>query len=661
MSQRKTLGGERLGSGSKLKVDLHSYERSTHDLGYIWRNTQSPGTLVPYMSMVALPGDTFDIELNADVKTHPTVGPLFGSFKLQLDVFSCPIRLYQRMLHNNKLGIGMDMSQVKLPLIQLAGLRPMTTSTVPVEQQQINQSSIFAYLGMRGIAGMMDVAGKTVQKNAVPYLAYWDIFKNYYANKQEPNAYVIHAQLASISSGIVYIDGASYDLVNGTIGSDLPTPMLLSDSYGAIEGTNLYIEAITQNVVLAQSSTDEITVKLTDVWDEVTINDARTLIQFSKPKKGFEIDTPYYLVNCGVDSTGQEENMRPTLTSFPLTNIDTMRENILAAPTNAPYVINGTALTPYNLAAAIKSDVFKMYAVHPQEGLAVKTYQSDMFNNWISTEWIDGANGISAVTAISTAGNKFTIDSLNIAKKVYDMLNRIAVSGGSYQDWLETVYDHQSKWRAEGPVYMGGLSKEIVFQEVVSTATTGEQDPLGSLAGRGVLGKKHKGGKVTVKCDEPSYIVGIVSITPRVDYSQGNSWDTNLLTVNDLHKPALDQIGFQDLLTEKMAFWDNTVTAGNIVKYSAGKQPAWIDYMSNFNRCYGNFADPRNEMFMTLNRRYNINKTTARISDLTTYIDPGKYNYAFANTDISAMNFWVQIAVDCIARRKMSAKIIPNL
>ena len=112
---KKNLGGDRLGSGNKMEVALHNYERSTHDLGYIWRSTMASGTLVPFMNMVALPGDTFDIDLNADVKTYPTAGPLFGSYKLQLDVFTCPIRLYQGVLHNNKLGIGLKMSEIKLP------------------------------------------------------------------------------------------------------------------------------------------------------------------------------------------------------------------------------------------------------------------------------------------------------------------------------------------------------------------------------------------------------------------------------------------------------------------------------------------------------------------------------------------------------------------
>ena len=102
---------------------------------------------------------------------------------------------------------------------------------------------------------------------------------------------------------------------------------------------------------------------------------------------------------------------------------------------------------------------------------------------------------------------------------------------------------------------MGGMSDEIVFQEVISQSAT-EQEPLGSLAGRGKLAYNKRGGYLKIKVEEPSYIIGIVSITPRVDYSQGTKWDRNLQTMNDLHKPALDAIGFQDLITSKMAWWD---------------------------------------------------------------------------------------------------------
>ena len=49
MGTNKTLGRERLGAGKKMKVELHNYGRSTHDLGYIFRSSMSAGTLIPFM------------------------------------------------------------------------------------------------------------------------------------------------------------------------------------------------------------------------------------------------------------------------------------------------------------------------------------------------------------------------------------------------------------------------------------------------------------------------------------------------------------------------------------------------------------------------------------------------------------------------------------
>lgn len=246
------------------------------------------------------------------------------------------------------------------------------------------------------------------------------------------------------------------------------------------------------------------------------------------------------------------------------------------------------------------------------------------------------------------------------------MLNRIALSGGTYDNWLEAVYDHDRLTTAQSPIYHGSLIKELAFQEVVSTADStvnGEAQSVGTLYGRGKLTQKHKGGKMVIKADEPSYIMGIVSITPRIEYSQGNKWDNNLKTFDDFHKPDLDQIGFQDLITDALAWQDTKIDAatGNITYQTVGKQPAWINYMTNVNETFGNFAEEEQEMFMTLNRRYDINETSGDIEDLTTYVDPSKYNYIFADTNLDSQNFWVHISKKITARRKMSAKQIPNL
>jgi hypothetical protein len=662
MAIQKTLGGDRLGSGKKMKVALKNFERSTHDLSRIWRSTMAPGTLVPFFKEIALPGDTWDIRLNANVMTLPTLGPLFGSFKMQLDLFQVPIRLYNARLHMNELGIGMNMSNVKFPLLKITSRSlALYDGTTSLENWQVNQSSLLAYLGFRG-NGYSNSGDPALANsiNAIPMLAYWDIYKNYYANKQEEIGAYLTGYSGSTAVSSVSINGTAKTPVDNFTAVTLKSsdniriaipPELSKDDYLAVFDDNSRVELkyISNNIYTKNLSGSK----------------AITLVGISygyvgKKLKGFVFN-------------GVENNKMINVKTFPLKNIDNMREKILKHLSNSALVLdykdqNGDEEIPYYDVSGYRSVSNSNKAQDSQNGLALKTYQSDIFNNWLSKEWIDGTNGINAITAIDTSSGSFTIDTLNLSKKVYDMLNRVAVSGGSYEDWLQAVYSHNVYRRAESPIYLGGLSKEVIFQEVVSNSGA-EPDsvmyqeggqPLGTLAGRGKLSDKHKGGYIVCKVDEPSYIIGIVSLTPRVDYSQGRDWDINLKTLDDLHKPSLDQIGFQDLVTEQMAFWERHFISGDPVSYSAGKQPAWINYMTSYNKTYGGFADPNDQMFMTLNRRYEMDENF-RIKDLTTYIDPMKFNYIFADTRRDAQNFWVQIASDVTARRKMSAKVMPNL
>ena len=64
-------------------------------------------------------------------------------------------------------------------------------------------------------------------------------------------------------------------------------------------------------------------------------------------------------------------------------------------------------------------------------------------------------------------------------------------------------------FRAETPVYEGGMSTTIDFEAVVSNSASvasGIEEPLGSLAGRG-FNRGKNGGKIVIKCNEPCYII----------------------------------------------------------------------------------------------------------------------------------------------------------
>lgn len=661
---KTNIGGDRLGSGNKEQVISKHFERSTHDLSSIWRSSMACGTLVPFMSLLALPGDKWDINLNCEILTLPTVGPLFGSFKVQLDVFCIPMRLYNADLHMNQLGVGLDMSRIKLPLLELKAQNDEEPTLG--DNSQVNPSSIHKYLGISGIGNPTNFNNSTITRdfNAIPYLAYWDIYKNYYANKQEERGFVIHADEADagadqgIEKCIVF---SAFNEVADIFNN--PTNLAFNSS----TRLEIYFKETAEEpdpsaIIIRRDGTG---IALTNLFNVNEWNDTEkvlTCTAFSSLTTTFSYDVdPQNVPTVG----GLGAYI--TLKEFPLENIDNMKKSILQHSSANAFKLTEASPSPYgdSLGSFNNNGEFVRSVVFSQEGLGLKTYQSDLFNNWIDTEWIDGSNGVNEVTSVDTTGDSFTIDALNLASKVYAMLNRIALSGGTYDDYLDAVYTHKRKSNTESPVYHGSLIKELVFQEVISNAEAGSngEQPLGTLAGKGRLTQKHKGGKMMIKVDEPSYIMGLVSLTPRISYSQGNNWDMNLKTFDDFHKPDLGAIGFQDLITDQMAWQSTDISSidGALTFATVGKQPAWINYMTDLDRVYGNFADSNKDMFMVNNRRFDINNDTGVIEDLTTYVDPSKFNFIFAQTELDAQNFWVHISKDITARRKMSAKVIPNL
>ena len=624
-----------------MAVSLHEYNMSTHDLSTIVRNTQSPGTLVPNLCIVAQKGDTFDIDIDSNVLTHPTTGPLFGSFKLEHHIYTCPVRLYNSWLHNNRTKIGLNMEKVKLPQISVT-LKTLldTPSNDELQWIQINPSCLLAYLGIRGYANTPQSGEKTISKNALPILSYFDIFKNYYANTQEETFYMIG------TSPLIKV------IING---KNIPNNDDITPQLGTINSSSVIKinpKTITKDEIRFRLRTSNyarekiLTADDIGTWDDsgasITINTTKVI-------------TTSYI-------TAIYSTKRTSLEKYPLENLDIIRDNILMTPGDTVFDLSNPKMstTPFiNFTKRTKEQ--NLVTTNPQFGLCLKTYNSDVYQNWINTEWIEGASGINEASAVDVADGKLSMDALNLAQKVYNFLNRIAVSGGTYKDWLETVYTGGNYMeRCETPMFEGGVSQEIVFQEVISNSAS-QDEPLGTLAGRGVTTGRQKGGHIRIKVTEPCYIMCICSITPRIDYGQGNTWDSYLKTMNDWHKPALDGIGYQDSLNGERAWWTDYLSDGPLlVRTAAGKTVAWINYMTNVNRTFGNFAPEMPESFMVLNRNYSMDNN-GQIEDLTTYIDPVKFNYIFADTNLDAMNFWVQTKFDIKVRRLISAKQIPNL
>lgn len=700
MSEKKTLGGDRLGSGKGMKFQLPNFERSTHDIGKVWKSSMTVGTLVPVFNEIGLNGDTFSFNTEALIRTIPTNAPLLGTFKFQLDFFSIPMRLYNGLTHSNAINIGLDISDVMFPKMEL-----LSTCLNPdkyadnINTSQLSSSCLHNYLGLKGI-GMFDFTDEdrtTVYKKfqCIPHLGYYDIYKNYYANKQENVGKIVTANIDETEVDLV----RAYQITENNVNwvecrtSTNPAGVTIPNGYKfEFFWFNTYdYENFADSRTLQASNDKPIQLEFDGKVDISTIrlfkktSEAATATYVEVPSTAFKCVTNDNTNNVFVYATGTkkigvtgvmfsnfiDETATPEILTFPLENIDKMKFAILRdVGLGNEFIVNNENLEPYQTLHTQTGQGYQK-SKYPLVGLALKTYQSDIFNNLMSTATI---NQVKAATNVAVTNGQFSLDSLFLANKTMKMLTAIAVAGGTYQDWQQAVYG-DSPTTYEIPMYHGSMSAEIGFEEVVSTAevTTARGDqPLGTLAGKGKILNK-KGGNIEIKVNEPSFIMAIASITPRIDYSQGNKFYfmDDFQTFDDLHKPQLDGIAYQDVPTETMAWWSRMKLTedGNYVTYSAGKTPAWMFYMTNYDEVHGDFMAGETLDLMVLNRKYELNRNlgeaqprrTTPIEDLTTYIDPVKYNYAFADGKITAQNFWVQIAVDCQLRRKISAKIIPTM
>lgn len=656
MSITRTLGKNTLGDNNKMKVAMRDYDMSTHDISTVFRSSVGVGMLVPFCKILCQKGDIIDLDLINKTLSQPTLGPLFGSFKLQHFMFFGGFRLYNSWLHNNRTGIGMKMSDIKIPM-----MTANTTGTSTEAYTNISSSALYKYLGWSKSRRIGTNATTGVLKNGVPLLLYLDIFKNYFANTQENKFYMLK--------------GAGNITLN------------ISDTYQSSDDGYYKIGTDQYSVHFTKTTTIETTIETKDYqrfWDSIKVRVILSNGSFQTTNLG-RLTTnaltkkitlnavsaePYATILQFQTTQATASFVKTELGQYDLKVLDEIRDVILHKKGNETLIISGgTTGTDQNGSPELSTFIKNLIDSQSNKlgGMLLKTYDSDIFNNWIKKEWVEGAGSITDRTTIDVSDGQLTMDMLNLQQKVYNMLNRIAVSGGTYKDWLETVYT-AGKYleRPETPVFIGGMTQYIEFDEVISKSATETQygnQPLGDIAAIGRGGKPTNSGHIHYQCEEPGYIIGLMAITPMIDYSQGNDFDLNLQTIDDIHKPALDGIGYQDLIQEQMvgetSVYSNGGTINNLNHLSANKTLAWIDYMTNYNRTFGDFAAGEALDFMVLNRRYDVQNN--QIKDLTTYIDPQKYIEIFADTAIDSQNFWVQTVVNATRRGNYSAKQIPFL
>ena len=216
---------------------------------------------------------------------------------------------------------------------------------------------------------------------AVPLLGYYDIFKNFYANTQEENFYTIGATDAINKIIVVQTAGGKHesntpDKINIGIANGDTVLIYPINTYEANELTVTWIDAATETPKVGKPTEFGTWNKTTGRWavkmPETTVGVLMSIIP----------------------------NNRVKLRSYPLEEIEEMRDQILQTKGNTTYTIKKTNDTP-DLYKGFTNRLpsKKLNTTSSQYGLAIKTYNSDLLQNWINTEWIEGVSGINEISA----------------------------------------------------------------------------------------------------------------------------------------------------------------------------------------------------------------------------------------------------------------------
>ena len=107
-----------------------------------------------------------------------------------------------------------------------------------------------------------------------------------------------------------------------------------------------------------------------------------------------------------------------------------------------------------------------------------------------------------------------TVTDLRRAFKLQEWLEKNARAGSRYVEMLLAHFGiRSSDGRLQRPEFLGGSTSPIMISEVLQTSQT-DTSPQGNMSGHGLnLGN---GGTISTFCEEHGWIIGIMSVTPKL-------------------------------------------------------------------------------------------------------------------------------------------------
>lgn len=230
---------------SKSIAHVPGVPYSSHNLSHTNRFTTAPGVLKPVLIDELVPGGRYRLDIGMLADTFPTENPLYGTFEVHTDVFLCPIKNWYASLHTNFPSTSDGPDSMSFHYIDFGGAQNRPQFTLVAKENSkyhVNLSqtfpvlpdSLFDYLGFPVSAspwGQQYAASPITSQpgvwrasvstneysrhvNAHGAIAYYDIWRSYYCNPQEPYFYMYASTGydGTISSSSPQLSAGSYSI-----------------------------------------------------------------------------------------------------------------------------------------------------------------------------------------------------------------------------------------------------------------------------------------------------------------------------------------------------------------------------------------------------------------------------------------------------------------
>lgn len=516
---------------------------SRYDLPESVAFTCTPGVLYPVRVDFINARDRVTIDQGIDVRSNPLAVPSFNPYTVRLHRFWVPLQLYHPEMRTNSSAFDMNDLSLNFLFNSTPGLGFYESGAIQSAYPNSLMSWLYgasrdiAYSGSSmtpenyskvSLSGLSKVPSTTsLWVNADPYLAYWDIVRNYYSFSQ----WKVYSFAWPASWFLDYVNaGASPNYVV----TEAPV-RYFTQRYGNLEYLDAYYES--QFYPNAVESSDG------------TYNRGNLFLQ---------------IVNSDLDaevSSSQSDG-------YPVVSLSRFATSgAFTYPTSqfnsaaASVVTNATGYSYLSIA-------------HP---MAVVPSSPDRFSRLLPPGTSNSAVSMSGVS---------TIPQLAVAARLQEYKDLLGAGGSRYSDWLETFFASKIE-HVDRPKLLFSASQTVNVQVVLNQSGRNNNADASQALGQqgGAIAFNSKLGRSqSYYFREPGYMIDMFSIRP-VYYWTGILPDWARYQGADYFNPVYNDIGYQDVPLIQLAY-DFPYAALT----SVAQEPCFNEFRASYDRAQGQFA-----------------------------------------------------------------------